>query len=79
MQNMTARNFVTRCIVLKLEILEHPIGIRLRRVVYHGKKFLAAIFSVIDLLAIRPKSLDRVLSLCNFMRKVRSNSTREGR
>ena len=43
-KRMTAKNFVTRCIVLQLEIFEHPIGIR-----YHGKKLLTAILSIIDL------------------------------
>ena len=44
---MAARNFLPRCIVFKLRILNDCIEIRLKNAVHLGKKFLAAIFSVI--------------------------------
>ena len=44
---MAARNFLPRCIAFESRILNDYIGIRLKNAVHLGKKFLAAIFSVI--------------------------------
>ena len=44
---MELRNFLPRCIVFELRILNDSIGIRSKNVVHLDKKFLAAIFSVI--------------------------------
>ena len=44
---MAARNFLPRCIAFELRIFNGSIGIRLKNAMHLGKKFLAAIFSVI--------------------------------
>ena len=44
---MAARNFLPRCIALESGIVNESIGIRLQNAMHLGKKFLAAIFSVI--------------------------------
>ena len=44
---MAVRNFLPRCIAFELRILNDSIGMRLKNAVHLGKKFLAAILSVI--------------------------------
>ena len=44
---MAGRNFFPRCVAFELQIYFDSIGIRLKSAMHLGKKFLAAIFSVI--------------------------------
>ena len=44
---MATRIFLPRSILLELQIFNDSIGIRLKNAVHLGKKFLAAIFSII--------------------------------
>ena len=44
---MAARNFLSRCIALELQIFNDSMGFLLKNTVHLGKKLLVAIFSTI--------------------------------
>ena len=73
---MAVKKSLPRCIAFYDRIPIDSLTIPNSNAMHFGKKFLAAILSVIDLLAILRKSLDRALFLYNFIREVRSSGVR---
>ena len=72
---MVARNLYKDALRSNCETLTIQKGIE-TNASHFGKGFPVTIFSVIDLLAILQKSLDRALFLYNFIREVRSSGVR---
>ena len=64
---MAAMNYLQRCIAFQLRIINDPIGIQKYNPMHLGKKFLAAIFSLI--VYFKTSDLDEENSVIYFKSK----------